>query len=175
MTATDVRGANLDTPGELIESFTTAVTTTLREMAGVEAVVRETFRAAGGEALADVSAALRLDADVERGVILSFPLRTAATLAGRVLAEVGGEPDEGMIRDCAAELLNVIAGQAKALLFGTPHHFTFSTPTVPAVGPAGESVVRFDSDAGPFALHLGPPPATAGAGGGGPSFTGSGG
>jgi CheY-specific phosphatase CheX len=165
----------LDTPGELIEAFTTAVATTLREMAAAEVVVRDASRASGGEGLADVSAALRLDADAERWLILSFPRATAAALAGRVLAEVGGEPDEGMIRDCAAELVNVIAGQAKALLFGTPHHFTLSTPTVLAAGPSGvadgRTVVRFDSDAGAFTLHLCPPPAAAGAGGGGPSFT----
>jgi CheY-specific phosphatase CheX len=175
----------LDTPDELIEAFTTAVATTLREMAGVEVVVRGTFRAAGGEGLPDLSIALRLEADTDGLLILSFPSGTAAALTRRVLAGVGGGmeaggPDEAMIRDCAAELVNVTAGQAKALLFGTPHHFTLSTPTVLTAGsrgaPAGRWVVGFDTDAGPFTLHLSPPRAAAGAGGAGESsFTGPGG
>ena len=155
----------MDAPDALIEPFTTAVATTLREMAGVETVVRDVSRASGREGLADVSVGLRLEADAERWVILSLPVGTAAALGVRVLAGAGGEPDEDMVRDCAAELLNVIAGQAKALTFGTPHHFTFSTPTALADGSAaaaGRTVVRFDSDAGAFALHLCPP---TGAGG----------
>jgi CheY-specific phosphatase CheX len=169
----------VDVPDELLEPFITAVATTLREMAGVEVVVRDTLQAAGGEELADVSAALRLDADVSGWLILSFPLGTAAALAGRVLAGVEGEPDEGMIRDCARELLNVTAGQAKALLFGTPRHFSFSTPTVLTAIPsdvgAGWWAVRFDSDAGDFSLCLCPPHTAAGTGGGKSDHTGRGG
>jgi CheY-specific phosphatase CheX len=158
----------LDTPGALTEAFTTAVATALREMAGVEAVVRDTARA-GGEEPEDVSTVLGLDADTPGWVILGLPRATAAALAARVLAGAG-EPDEPMIRDCAAEVLNVIAGQAKALTFGTPYHFTLSTP-VPlgagAAGPgAGQSVIRFESDAGPFTLRLLPPHVAGGSGGG---------
>jgi CheY-specific phosphatase CheX len=148
----------LDIPDALIESFTAAVTTALREMAGVEVVVRDTSRLTAVEALADVSAGLRLDGAAEWWAILSFPAATAAALARRVFAEVGGEPGD-MIRDCAAEVLNVTAGQAKTLVFGTPHHFTLSTPTPLGAGPlagAGGAVVRFDSDAGAFALYLCP-------------------
>lgn len=166
----------MDAPDELLEPFITAVATTFREMAGVEVGVRGTSSAAGGEELADVSACLRLDADVSGWLILSIPHNTAAALAGRVLAGVEGGPDEGMIRDCAGELLNVTAGQAKALLFGTPRHFTFSTPAsltaVPRNTAAGWWVVRFDSDAGDFSLHLCPPHATAGTGGGRSHITG---
>jgi CheY-specific phosphatase CheX len=169
----------LDTPDELIEAFTTAVATTLRELAGVEVVVRDVVRASESEGLKDVSVALRLEADTDGLLVLSFPAGTAAALARRVLAEVGQEPDEGMIRDCAAELVNVIAGQAKALLFGTPYHFTLSTPTVLTAGSAGgaggRAAVEFDSDAGPFTLRLCPPLAAAGTGTGEPSFTGPGG
>jgi CheY-specific phosphatase CheX len=152
------------TPDPLIEPFTTAVAATLREMAGAEAVARGVSRGIGGEGPDGVSVALRLDGAVMRWVVLSLPSATAAALARRVLAGVEGEPDAGMVRDCAAEVLNVIAGQAKTLTFGTPHHFTLSTPTVLPTGPAaagaGWWLVRFDSDAGPFSLALGPPGGT---------------
>jgi chemotaxis protein CheX len=149
----------LDPSDEVLEAFRTAVATALREMAGVEVVVRATVRASTGAELGDVSVELRLDAETAGWLILSFPSATAEALARRVLADVG-EPDSGMVRDCAAELANVIAGQAKTLLFGTAYHFTLATPTVlPAggaeVGP--RSVIRFGSGAGEFALHLCPP------------------
>jgi CheY-specific phosphatase CheX len=159
----------VDAPDELLEPFITAVATTLREMPGTEIVVRDTFRAAGGEGLADVSAILQLDAEVEGWLILSLPAGTAEALAGRVLADISGKPDEGMVRDCVHELLNVIAGQAKALLFGTPRHFTFTTPTVLTAVPPGAAtgrwVIGFDSEVGVFSLHLCPPLAAAGTGG----------
>jgi CheY-specific phosphatase CheX len=166
----------VDAPDELLEPFITAVATTFREMAGVEVTVHDASPVAGDGVLADVSAALRLDADVSGWLILSFPHATAAALAGRVLAGVEGEPGEGMIRDCASELLNVTAGQAKALLFGTPRHFTFTTPTNLTAGrpdaAAGWWVIRFDSDAGVFTLHLCPPLASAGTSGAEANFTG---
>lgn len=149
----------LDTSDEPLASFTTAVVTALREMAGVEAVVRDTVRAAAGAELDEVSVELRLGAETAGWLILSFPSATAVALARRVLSDVG-EPDAGMIRDCAAELANVTAGQAKALLFGTAYHFALSTPTALPAGRAevGQRfVIRFDSDAGAFALHLCPP------------------
>jgi CheY-specific phosphatase CheX len=168
----------VDAPDELLEPFITAVATTLRELAGVEVTVRDASPTAGNVSPVDVSAALRLDADVNGWLILSFPRATAAALAGRVLAGVEGEPDEGMIRDCAGELLNVTAGQAKALLFGTPRHFSFSTPTNLTDGrpdaAAGWWVIRFDTDAGEFTLHLCPPLASAGTGGAEANFTGRG-
>ena len=148
----------MTTGDELIGPFAEAVAVTLREMAGVEAVVRDAAPAAGPAGFGDVSAVLRLSTGGEGYMVLSLPAATAAALAGRVLGGVIGEPDAAMVLDCAGELANVIAGQAKTMLVGTPHHFTFSTPRVadgdPGL-PAGEWwVAAFLSDAGEFSLHL---------------------
>jgi CheY-specific phosphatase CheX len=91
--------------------------------------------------------------------MMDFPEATAAALARRVLAEAAVELSTEMIRDCMGEVANVVAGQAKALLFGTPFHFTLSTPTVlaghaPVAG--GSQVVVFDSDVGEFAARISP-------------------
>jgi chemotaxis protein CheX len=165
----------VDTPDDFRDAFTAAVEMALRELAGVEVVRRGTSRAVGGDGLDEVSVVLRLDGEAVRWAILSFPAGTAAAVARRVLAEIAGEPDDGMIRDCVAEVLNVIAGQAKALLFGTPHHFLLSTPTALAAASIDLSeeraAVRFDSEAGGFTLHLCPPLVARG---GGPSVTGKG-
>jgi chemotaxis protein CheX len=91
------------------------------------------------------------------------------SLAGRALAGVTEELTEDIVRDCLGEIANVVAGQAKALLAGTPYHFTFSTPTVVAGGGheggatpgGGYLVVLFGSDVGDFALQLGLGPGTS--------------
>ena len=139
------------------EPFVAAVLLTLREMAGVEATTQEASRATGPDGFGDLSAVLRLSGIGEGYLILSFPNQTARLLAVRVLN--GAAPlDDDLIRDCAGEVANVVTGQAKALLAGTPNPFTFSTPTVvvgPPVVPAGEWwVVGFVSEVGPFRLHL---------------------
>jgi chemotaxis protein CheX len=154
---------------ELVAAFVAAVPFAVREMAGVEAVPRNPRPATAADGFAAVSAAVRLTtAGGEGRLVLSFPQKTAAALARRVLAGVVGEPDEAMVRDCVGEVANVVAGQAKALLYGTPSHFMLSTPTVLPEGaagpPGGRWVIGFGSDAGEFALHLCPPPAAAGTG-----------
>jgi CheY-specific phosphatase CheX len=74
---------------------------------------------------------------------------------------VAEQLDPAMVADCMGEIANIIAGQAKALLHGTPNHFVFSTPTVTL----GEQkmvfkdkmtslVIAFECEQGPFALQL---------------------
>lgn len=143
-----------------VNPFVAAVVATLREMAGVEAVPRGAVRPPGPDEFGDLSAVLRLSAEGEGYLVLSFPTETATALAVRILGGAA-EADAGMVRDCAGELANVVAGQAKALLSGTPDHFTFSTPWVdagrPAV-PAGDwDAVGFASDVGEFLLRVRPP------------------
>jgi chemotaxis protein CheX len=147
---------------ELLEPFITAVSMTLREMASAEAVVQSAFKKKQHRTIGDVSAVLPLAFPAEGRLVLSFPAATAAALARRVLAEVMAAPDQGMVGDCVGELTNVVAGQAKALLFGSRYHFMLSTPTViTGTGheirhPEGAHclVVTFGSDLGDFALEL---------------------
>lgn len=140
-------------PDERLEPFIEAAVATLREMAGVEAVATGSGTSPGSES--DVIAELLLMGNPDRRLVLAIPRQTAAELARRILAEAGEEADDDMIRDCAGELANVIAGQAKTLLFGTPHHFTLATPTVRfgTVKLEG-AAVQFQSDAGEFALQV---------------------
>lgn len=139
-----------EVPDELVVAFTAAVETVLRDWAGADAVRRDT--AAAGPA--GVSVAMRLELGAGWWAVLSLPEPTAAALARRVLA--GAEPDDGLVRDCAGELLNVVAGQAKTLLYGTPLHYSFTTPTAAPAGLATGAAIGFESDCGPFALRLGP-------------------
>ncbi len=142
-------------PDELLEPFVAAVATTLREMAGVEAVERDRFWTPGGPGRGDVTAILPLAGASAGWLAVALPAATATAIARRVLAETGVEPDDIMVRDCAGELANVIAGQAKTLAFGTPHHFTLATPTVAsgaAIPTGGGWAIAFASDIGEFDL-----------------------
>src|SRR4051812_12669340 len=98
-------------------------------MAGVEAGARDVRPARAGGGRADVAAEIMLACAGGQGrLVLSFPGRTAATLARRILAEAAVDADAMMVQDCMGEVANVVAGQAKALLVGSPSHFTLSTP-----------------------------------------------
>jgi chemotaxis protein CheX len=155
----------------LVEPFISATTVALGEMAGASVVVQMVCQKELRQTLGDVSAIVRLkSASSDQGLLVfDFPTPTAASLAAKVLAEVGEELREDLIRDCMGELANVIAGQAKALLAGTPYQFVFSTPMI-FVGVGQELpcppdwpclIVACSSDHGDFALQLFWPPLAA--------------
>jgi chemotaxis protein CheX len=166
---------------KLLEPFIAATRAALGEMAGADLVVRAVYRKPMQRALGDIAAVIGLrPVSMEsppsypstplagercRGeramLLLSFPRRTAAALAGRILAGVATEVDENLIRDCVGEIANVVAGQAKALLAERPVRFGFSLPQVVVNAdefhpPPGLDclVVAFTCDRGEFALQL---------------------
>jgi len=146
---------------KLVEPFITATRTALGAMANTEVGVRSVCQISSLPALSDISIAIRLTAATEGWLVLSFPERTAAILSSRILTGVTADVDQQLLGDCIAEIGNVVAGQAKTLLAGTPYHFAFSLPRV-IVGAndfahlAGFNclVVAFDCNAGDFALRL---------------------
>jgi chemotaxis protein CheX len=152
---------NAELRDKLLEPFITAACTALREMANIEASVRTVYQKALHRAQGDIAAVIQLGSACEGSLVLSFPQATAAALAARILVEVTQIPDENLIRDCVGEIANVVAGQAKAILAGTPYRLSFSLPQ--AVVSAQEFrpqpgldalVVAFSSDQGEFALQL---------------------
>ena len=155
----------MDVPdlGEVVAAFVEAVGLTLRDAAMTESGLREVTAEVLPLTSEGVSAALAIRSARVDQLVLCLPQATAAALAERVLTgAVEGSLDESMVCDCAGELANVTAGQAKALLSGTPDRLTFSMPTVFA-GPgvplregkaAGCHVAHFVSEVGDFALRL---------------------
>lgn len=117
-------------PPEVAEAFSSAAITTLQELARFEAFSEE-FTDATYAAFSEciVSAAVRLVRDVPGKMTLLFTSETAMRLAARYLPE-GTALIEDIIDDVSGEFANVIAGQAKTILKGTPYHFTMSTPAV---------------------------------------------
>jgi len=146
---------------DLLGPFITATCTALSEMAGAEAIVQAVHQKSPHHPLGDIAAVVGLTSAIERFLVLSFPQRTAAALAGRILAGIAQEVDEELIKDCVGEIANVVAGQAKAMLADGPYRFAFSIPQV--VDDASQClpqqgldclVVAFSSDQGEFALQL---------------------
>src|SRR5262245_31208475 len=99
-------------------------------MAGTEVAVRETYRTRLDSPWGDISAVLEIKSATGGMFVLSFPERTAAAIAERILADARTAVTDSLIRDCVGEIANVIAGQAKTLLAGTTHQLTFSLPRV---------------------------------------------
>jgi chemotaxis protein CheX len=147
---------------QFLEPFIAAASVALREWTNTDVVVRNVHFQVAGEPLGEVAAGLSLISALEGELILSCTEQTAADLAGRILADVKNDPEEGLIRDCLGEVANVIAGQAKALLAETPYRFAFSTPTVVSgngdeIRPKADVdcvIVAFTSDVGELALQL---------------------
>ena len=147
---------------QLIEPFIAAVCTVLRDMTGVDAAPTDCCRLSTCQPGYDISAILLLQSQMHRAFMLGFPESTARDLAQRMLPESSPQSDEALTRDCMGEIANVTAGQAKALLHGSPYHFTFSTPQVVRGGKLIEftsqpyecMVVDFQSEAGPFTLQI---------------------
>lgn len=149
----------MNTSDELRAALGEAVAVALRELAGVEAVAGDARGVSGTEGFADVSAVLAVTTrDGDGYFVMSFTDRVGTTLAKRVLAEFAAEPGAAMVRDCLGEVVNVVAGQAKTLLSGTPAHFTLATPTVvtgaPTLPAPERLLVPFGSELGEFALHV---------------------
>jgi CheY-specific phosphatase CheX len=117
-------------PPEVVEAFTSAAITALQELARVEAFSEPLPPALDAPISGPVvSAAIRLQRLIPGAMTLLLCAEAAAQLAARYLPE-GTVLTEDLIDDVAGEFANVIAGQAKTILKGTPYHFTMTTPVV---------------------------------------------
>jgi chemotaxis protein CheX len=156
----DARPVPADLHEQLLVPFTVAVETALREVAGTDAAAGTAYRVPSCQLGGDLVAVLDLYAAPARRLALGVETATALALARRMLSETLPDPDDALIRDCFGEIANVAAGQAKALLHGTPHAFTFGTPRItsaaglPSPGGGETLVVVFATDVGEVALQL---------------------
>src|SRR5262245_50910092 len=82
---------------KLLEPFITATCVALGEMASTEVIARAVYQKTLPHALGDIAAVLELLSAREGLLVLSFPERTAAAFAGRILAGVTEEVDEDLI------------------------------------------------------------------------------
>ena len=90
-------------------------------------------------------------------VLMAKPEFTAA-FAERAFAETERLADpaaaEPLVADCIAELANLVAGRAKALVYGTPAHFLLGTPSLAPPPPGLYLVAVLAADFGEFELAI---------------------
>jgi CheY-specific phosphatase CheX len=119
-----------ETQEQILSAFATATEIVLRELARTEDAVVSAERRPDHQWIGDIAAIIDLTSANLDELILSMPVAVAETLARRILAETPATVDTDMIRDCVGETANGIAGQAKALLHGTPSRIAFSVPRI---------------------------------------------
>jgi CheY-specific phosphatase CheX len=146
----------------LLDPFVYATLITIREMAQCEPAVQVVYRKTGYRIFGDHSALVSVSASTEGTVVLSFPRASSQELSRRMLEPLGVAVTEELVQSCLAETANIIVGQAKGALAGTPYAFAMSVPTVIA-GTNHEVrykpglpclVASFTSAIGDFALQL---------------------
>src|SRR5262249_27972559 len=115
-----------DVSSQPMESYINAATLALGEMAGAQVFVRESSPDKYAQSESDVVALVELEAATAQMLILRFSRQTATAFAQRILDNANVELGDSLVQDCVGEIANVIAGQAKTLLAGTPHQMTFS-------------------------------------------------
>jgi chemotaxis protein CheX len=156
----DAQSIAADVAEELLTPFVTAVETALREVARTDVAVRLTYQLRSIRCEGEVVAMLDLTSATARCMSLGMSAKTAAALARRMLSNALPNPGDALIRDCVGEIANVAAGQAKAILHGTQHAFTFGTPRMatstdlPAGGREEALVAVLASDVGQVVVQL---------------------
>lgn len=114
-------------PPEVTAAFRLAAITALQELVQVE--VLDESASAESDPGPVVIATIELLHEPPGKFLLVLSPSVAATLATRYLP-AGTDINAEIVDDVAGEFANVIAGQAKTMLKGTPYHFKQTTPTV---------------------------------------------
>ena len=158
--ATPIAGPLRD---ELLNPLAAAATVAIQEVARTEAVLNATFGTSTPLEFGQRSAAINVNCASGGGcLVLSVSDEAARELASRVLAGQNATIDAALIDDCLGEIANVIAGQGKALLYGTSWHYTFGTPTKASGAGRAELftphaewyILQFASNVGPLYLQV---------------------
>lgn len=110
----------------------------------------------------EITAMINLAGREERMLALNTSLKGARGMAIAFLQGMVEDPDQAMISDSVGEMVNIIAGQLKAVFSGTALAFDIGMPSV-VVGTSHEirhraempcQAAHFTSDFGPFFVQL---------------------
>lgn len=144
---------------EVAAVFSAAATTALQEMTSLDSFVTPIQTATLPGPF--VTASLQLLRPIPSKLTLILRVESAKELANRYLPPRTVITEE-LVDDVAGEFANVIAGQAKTILKGTPYHFSLSTPEVThtelcVTAPdttEGILAIELDSEIGPMLLRI---------------------
>jgi CheY-specific phosphatase CheX len=141
----------------VIDAVTAATVTTFEELCQTSIVPGEPYLSRIIPIVDAVTAEITLRRAVPGRLVLAYPRQVLGVLASRYLPGEAITPE--IADDAAGEFANVIAGQIKTMLHGTPYHFHLSTPHVGVTASSATEapdflVLTFDCDAGIFAVHV---------------------
>lgn len=151
-------------PSEVRGAFTTATITALQELAGLEAFAETPSEVLEFPCHEVILASVELRRDNPGRLLIVLSIDTASHLAARYLPQDTPLSDE-IVADVIGEFANVIAGQGKSILKGTPYHFSLSIPRVARSKRPGEwqnpvsgLIASLSCDLGQLSLALCLPP-----------------
>jgi len=137
----------------LTDALVAAVSTAIGEMAGVNVGAHLLDAMIASSSFADITVAVELQSSKLASIAFNFPAHTATALAERILSGTQVQVSNDLTMDCLCEFANVVTGQVKTLLAGTPYDFTFFVPTIADAGwrlHTEQTVVIFESEIGRF-------------------------
>lgn len=147
---------------EFINPFIDATRNVFSTMCGVDVVRKKLFLKDDYKMMGDVSGVMGLSGTATGSVVVSLPKDLACSFVGKMLCEDPSPELNSDVCDGVGEIINMIAGQAKAMLVKTKFHFTISIPSV--ISGHGHEishkkgtpniVVLFEADGQPFALQV---------------------
>ena len=147
---------------EFINPFIDAARNVFSQMCGVEIQRKNIFLKDDYKMLGDISGVMGLNGVATGSVVVSMPAQLACLVVGKMLNEPPATELTSDVKDAMGEIINMIAGQAKAALVKTKYHFTISIPNV-VTGPGHEIahqkgtpniVVLFEGAGFDFALQV---------------------
>ncbi len=119
---------NLDV--KLINPFIEATMEVFRTASGMEIIRKDLFLKKNYRMFGDVSGVMGLNGEASGTVVISMSSKLACDLVGRMLGEEPEPTVSETVRDGVGEVVNMIAGRAKAVLAGSEYHFQISLPAV---------------------------------------------
>lgn len=125
-----------------VSPFVDATVDTMKQMAGMECVRSGLTLRMDAFTKGEISGTMGLSGIAEGFVSVTFKNNVARKIVCRMLQVNAGEESEEDIRDGVGELMNMIAGAAKAQLAATEHAFQLSLPNVIVGGPHTVGQIR---------------------------------
>lgn len=115
---------------DYINPFIESTINVITQVTGVTPEKSEVDLKSGHELIGDVSGVLGLAGTAEGFLIIILSKKLSCELISRMLSVGVDEISDDDVRDGIGELANMVSGNAKAALVGTPYHFELSIPTV---------------------------------------------
>ncbi len=125
---------------DFVNPFIAATCNLFRTMCGLEVKRKNLYLKSDYKMFGDISGVMGLSGQANGSVVISLPKALACAMVAKMLGEAPAPEINDAVRDGVAEIINMIAGQAKAELAGTKYHFTISLPSV-VVG-AGHEIMH---------------------------------